>query len=133
MKGIQLRQVRDVLDEMHLTSRYNENGHLEVVFGASEEFVYDVVIIIDVENDRLKFFSFAPGSEPDADVFRLANCHNIRCYLPVCVVRDGHVHFEYTFLLDEEVSEEYFKDNCVRMLISSILSSFRDLEKEYTE
>ena len=134
MKGINLRQVRDFLDEIHLTSRYDDNGNLEVVFGASEEFVYDIVIIISTDNDRLSYFSFAPGYTPrTADPFRLANSHNRRCYMPVCVVRgeDEHIDFEYSYLLDEEVSEEFVRENCVVMPIRCILRSFADLEKEY--
>lgn len=134
MKGIQLRRVRDILDEMHLTSRYDEKGNLEVVFSASEDFVYDIVIIISVENDRLSYFSFAPGYTPDVDdVYRLANSHNRRCFMPMCVVRNNVPDFEYSYLLDEETSEEYVRENCVIMPIRCILNSFKELEKAYED
>ena len=86
------------------------------------------------ERAPLFFSPFAPGYTPrTADPFRLANSHNRRCYMPVCVVRgeDEHIDFEYSYLLDEEVSEEFVRENCVVMPIRCILRSFADLEKEY--
>jgi len=134
MKGIQLRQVRDILDEMHLSSRYDENGNLEIIFSASEDFVYDVVIIISAIDNRLSYLAFAPGYTPDKyDMYRLANSHNSRCYMPICVVRNNIPDFEYSFLLDEDVSPDYVRENCVLMPIRSILRSFRELEEKYEQ
>ena len=130
MKGIDLRSVRDFLDELHIPSSYDDDGDLMVVLHADEDFVYDVVVYLLVQDDRLTFLAQAFDYEPTGNPYELANRHNCRNTMPMAVVRDGIIRMEYSFLLDEEVSHEYVRDNCVRMPISSIWHAFMNLERE---
>ena len=55
MKEIDKHIIRDILDEMHIASSYDEDGDLMIVQQADEDFVYDVVIYILVNDNRLSF------------------------------------------------------------------------------
>ena len=48
MKGIDKYIIRDILDEMHVATSFDDDGDLMVVQQADEDFVYDVVIYIIV-------------------------------------------------------------------------------------
>ncbi|MBJ2184632.1 MAG: YbjN domain-containing protein [Muribaculaceae bacterium] len=130
MKEIDKHIIRDILDEMHIASSYDEDGDLMIVQQADEDFVYDVVIYILVNDNRLSFLGAAQGYEPQADLLELANRHNCRRNLPTAVVRDGHIRMEYSYLLDEEVSREYIRENCIGMTLSSIWHGFMNLERD---
>ena len=130
MKEIDKHIIRDILDEMHIASSYDEDGDLMIVQQADEDFVYDVVIYILGQDNRPSFLGAAQGYEPQADLLELANRHNCRRNLPTAVVRDGHIRMEYSYLLDEEVSREYIRENCIGMTLSSIWHGFMNLERD---
>ena len=124
MKGIDKYIIRDILDEMHVATSFDDDGDLMVVQQADEDFVYDVVIYIIVNDNRLTFMAMAQDYEPAGDLLFLANRHNCRKNMPTAVVRNGHVRMEYSFLLDEEVSREYIRENCLGMALGSIWHGF---------
>lgn len=130
MKGIDKYAIRDILDEMHVATSFDDDGDLMVVQQADEDFVYDVVIYIIVNDNRLTFLAMAQDYEPAGDPLFLANRHNCRKNMPTAVVRNGHVRMEYSFLLDEEVSREYIRENCLGMALGSIWHGFMDLERD---
>lgn len=122
--------IRDILDELHVATSYDDEGDLMIVQQADEDFVYDVLIYILVNNDRLTYIAYAPGYEPRGNLYELANRNNCRKNLPMAVVREGQIRMEYSFLLDEEVSREYIRENCIGMTLGAIWHAFVDLEKE---
>lgn len=130
MKGIDKYIIRDILDEMHVATSFDDDGDLMVVQQADEDFVYDVVIYIIVNDNRLTFMAMAQDYEPAGDLLFLANRHNCRKNMPTAVVRNGHVRMEYSFLLDEEVSREYIRENCLGMALGSIWHGFMNLERD---
>ena len=130
MKGIDKYIIRDILDEMHVATSFDDDGDLMVVQQADEDFVYDVVIYIIVNDNRLTFMAMAQDYEPAGDLLFLANRHNCRKNMPTAVVRNGHVRMEYSFLLDEEVSREYIRENCLGMALGSIWHGFRNLKRD---
>ena len=130
MKGIDKYIIRDILDEMHVATSFDDDGDLMVVQQADEDFVYDVVIYIIVNDNRLTFMAMAQYYEPAGDLLFLANRHNCRKNMPTAVVRNGHVRMEYSFLLDEEVSREYIRENCLGMALGSIWHGFMNLERD---
>ena len=130
MKGIDKYIIRDILDEMHVATSFDDDGDLMVVQQADEDFVYDVVIYIIVNDNRLTFMAMAQDYEPAGGLLFLANRHNCRKNMPTAVVRNGHVRMEYSFLLDEEVSREYIRENCLGMALGSIWHGFMNLERD---
>ena len=63
MKTIDKHIIRDILDEMHIASSFDEDGDLMIVQQADENFVYDVAIYILVNDNRLSFLSAAQGAQ----------------------------------------------------------------------
>ena len=127
--AITLNQVRQYLDELHISTSIDEDGDLMLVQRADEDFGHDVVVFILVRNNRLGYIASAQGYEPQEDLYFLANRHNARKILPVAVVRGKEIRMEYSFLLDEEVSKEYIVENCIKMVLGSIWRGYVDLEK----
>lgn len=127
---IDKRLIRDYLDELQISTRIDDDGDMVIVQSADDDFGHDVVIFVMVNNNRLSYAAGAPGYEPVADPYHLANRHNCRRNLPTAVVRDGKVRMECSFLLDEEVSKAYIVENCIKMVLGSIWHAFCDLEKD---
>lgn len=130
MKEIDKYIIRDILDEMHIATSIDNDGDLLIIQQADQDFVYDVFISILVNNNRLTFLAEAEGYEPDGDLLMLANRHNIRRHLPTAIVRNGQIRMEYSYLLDEEVSRDYIRENCIGMTLSAIWHGFLNLERD---
>ncbi len=122
--------IRGYLDELHISTRIDDDGDMVIVQSADNDFGHDVVIFVIVNNNRLSYSAGASGYRPAQDPFTLANRHNCRRYLPTAVVRDGNVRMECSFLLDEEVSKAFIVENCIKMVLGSIWRAYVELEKE---
>lgn len=122
--------IRTYLDELHISTRIDDDGDIVIVQGADEEFAHDVVIFVMVNNNRLSYAAGAPDYSPAGNPLELANRHNCRKNMPTAVVRDGNIRMECSFLLDEEVSKEYIVENCIKMVLGSIWHAFVDLEED---
>ena len=102
-----------------------------VVQSADEDFPHDVIIYVMVANNRLTYTALTSRDfVPNGNIYELANEHNASKYLPVAVIRNGHIRMEFSFLLDEEVSKEYIVENCIKMVLASIWQAFCDLYKK---
>lgn len=121
--------IRGYLDELHISTRIDDDGDMVIVRSADEDFGHDVVIFVIVNNNRLSYAAGAPGYETKGDPYHLANRHNCQKNLPTAVVRDGKVRMECSFLLDEEVSKAYIVENCIKMVLGAIWRAYVDLEK----
>ncbi len=130
MNNIDLNIIRGYLDELLIPTRVDEDGDLVIVQTADQDFGYDVIIYVQVSNNRLSYAAGAPGYKPRGDLFQLANRHNCRRNMPTAVVREGEVRMECTFLLDEEVSKSYIVENCIKMVLGSVWHAFVDFEAE---
>ena len=115
--------IREYLDELHISTRIDEDGDMVIVQSADEDFGHDVVIFVIVNNNRLSYAAGSPGYQPAEDPYFRRN-------MPPAVVRDGNVRMECSFLLDEEVSKAYIVENCIKMVLGSIWQAYVGLEKE---
>lgn len=122
--------IRGYLDELHISTRIDDDGDMVIVQSADDDFGHDVVIFVIVSNNRLSYAAGAPDYKPAGDPLFLANRHNCRRNLPTAVVRDGNVRMECSFLLDEEVSKAYIVENCIKMVLGSIWRGYVELEKD---
>jgi len=122
--------IRQYLDELHISTRIDDEGDMVIVQSADDDFGHDVVIFVIINNNRLSYAAGSPGYKPAGDPLFLANRHNSRRNLPTAVVRDGNIRMECSFLLDEEVSKAYIVENCIKMVLGSIWRAYVDLEKE---
>ncbi len=129
MKHIDKYIIRDMLDELNIPSRYDDDGDLVLMQMADEDFVYDVVVYLIVEDERLSFVAFAADYEPRGNLYELANRHNTHKNIPTAVVRDNVIRMEYSYVLDEEVSREYIVKCCIQRTLGAIWHGFMELER----
>lgn len=61
--------IREYLDELHISTRIDEDGDMVIVQSADEDFGHDVVIFVIVNNNRLSYAAGAPGYEPVQDPY----------------------------------------------------------------
>lgn len=126
-------QIRTYIDQLGVSSRIDDEGDLCITLEADNDFGYNVNIWIVVSDpNRLVFIANADGYNPGGDLLYLANRSNSRRNFPTAVVRGQEVRFEYSFYISEEVSDDYLR-NCLRSVMSSVWSGYRDLEKETIE
>lgn len=131
---LDVQYIRTLFDRINVPTRLDADGDIIVTLDADVDFDYEVIVCVTVENgSRLAFIGWASGYEPKGDLLVLANRHNSRRNYPTAVVRSGMIRMEYSFLIDEEVSDEYISETCIRQTISSIWSSFIELEIENIE
>jgi len=127
------QQIRQHLDRLGIPSRIDDEGDLLVTLDADNDFRHDVNVWILPENGvRLSFIGSAPTFKPSGDILYMANRSNSRRNFPTAVIRKSEIRMEYSFLITEEVSDQYIMD-CIRHTISGIWSAFTDFEKEKTE
>lgn len=126
---VDLSLIRHYFDELQIATRIDEDGDLVIVQDADEDFPYDVTIFVTVLDGRLTYNAYAGEYTPPGDLLEVANSHNCRSCIPVAVVRDGILRMTYSFFLDEDVSEDHIKKNCIMFALSSIWQAFVNLEK----
>ncbi len=121
--------IRQYLDELHISTRIDEDGDILIVQSADDDFGYDVMIYIMINDGCMTYIAGANGYEPMGNLYELANDHNCRVRTPTAVVRDGKIRMECSYFLDEEVSKEYIIENCIKLPIASIWQAFVHFEK----
>lgn len=127
---VDLNLIRRYLDELQVPTLLDDDGDLVVTQAADSDFEHKVLIFITVNNGRVSYSAGAPDYAPEGDLLYLVNRHNLRSIMPMAVVRNDAIRMEYTFVLDEEVSESYIKNNCIVMILSAIWHAFLNLERE---
>lgn len=128
VKGITRDQIRTYLDEVGTSTRVDSDGDLFTVFPADEEFNHNVVIFFYVKDNSLGVYAFATEfqvpEEKTLDALIAINQWNAERKFPKVYLKDQIVQAEQWFALDEEVSVEYIKENCIRMMIALIWRFF---------
>lgn len=125
--------IRSLLDRLDVPTRLDDDGDLMVTLDADNDFPHDLFICIVVEDgNRINLIGAAPDYHPEEDLYVLANRHNNRANYPTAVVRSGSIRMEYSFFIDEEVSDEYIKYDCLKRQISAFWNAFVNLEKADT-
>lgn len=125
------RNIRSHFDALGLATRLDNDNVLIVNIRPDEDIPFLIVICVLVEHgNRLSFLASTPDHTPAGDLLSLANRHNRLHYIPTAVLRDGKLRFEYSFLIDEEVSSDYLRYDCILHTIKCICASFADLEND---
>ena len=124
-------QIRNIIDKMGISSRIDEDGDINFILEADDDFRYnvDIWLIVPPDGKRLIFFSNANGYVPNGDLLVLANRSNDRLNYPTAAVRGNEIRFEYCIFISEDVSEEFIINN-IRSIVSGIWNGYRSLEKE---
>ncbi|MCM1110310.1 MAG: YbjN domain-containing protein [Clostridium sp.] len=124
--------IRAFLDQLNTPTRIDNDGDLFMVLEADEDFNHDVVIYFFVKDNSLGIYAFAHDykvpEDKMLDALIAVNKHNADTKYPKAFIKDNTVQTEYWYLLDEEVSEEYIKENCLKMIISLTWRFFVDFK-----
>lgn len=124
------KQIRSYFDKLNVATGRDDDGDLVVILHKDEDFGHDVTVWISVFNDsRLAFIAAASDYRPEGDLYYLVNRSNSRRNFPTAVVRGQEIRLEYSFLITEEVSDEYMV-NIIRTTMSSMWTAYCDMEKE---
>ncbi len=124
-------QIRTHLDALGFYSRMDDEGDLVVSLRADSDYANTIIVCVMVEHEmRLSFVASTPDYHPTGDLLFLANRHNRRHYMPAAVVRDGKLRMEYSYLITEEVSDDFLRYDCIQNIIRCIRNSFINLEKD---
>ncbi len=131
VKGITTDQLDRFLQELGITPGVDSEGDRFVLFSADENFDHDVVVYIMIRNnDSLGFYGFANNymvaDTRLVDAMIAINNYGAENKFPKVYIRDRTIVAEQWFMLDETVSEEYIKENCIKTMLSVIWQFFCD-------
>lgn len=133
VKGISRDLIRNYLDELRYSTLVSDDGNYYTFLRADKDFDHDVIIFFNVEDNWLGVYGYASDFEVnDSNKGRVimslnefnANSRALRGYLLGDLIR-----FEQYFLLDEEVSDAYIKENCIKMTAGLIWRAFCGFNK----
>lgn len=134
---ISQRYISDILDSCDFDSRIDEDCDLLVILHADSDFGYNVQIYYTVEDNKwLRVWGVAPhfdsrcyNKQRVMDALNACNRDQkmIKAYLHSNGTRVICERYE---LIDEYVSEDYIKNNCIKMNTGLIWKAFVRIGKE---
>lgn len=125
---VTMEKLREIVDSLQLSNRIDGDGDMNVVFGPSEEFAHNVQVWFTLESGvRLTVVAAARDFKLEGNLLQLANLYNNRFIAPTAVVRNGELIFEYSFMLNEEVSDEFLREDIVLFILSAISSAYKNI------
>ncbi|MBQ7690699.1 MAG: hypothetical protein IJT30_05870 [Muribaculaceae bacterium] len=135
LKEISRDLIRGYLDDVGVSTRIDDDGDIFTLLRADENFNHDVAVFFNVNGNWLWIFGQAHNltvEESDKTrVLKILNEHNRKAKIVNGYMMKETIRFEHCYLLDEEVSEAYIKENCLRMTVSAIWHSFCDFGKAF--
>ncbi len=135
MKNITFSEFRDILDTFELTVR--RDGNKLIVPMNDRELGEKPVLIIfslgDEDSAKIQATAMLPGfgsSMSEIEKMRFCNTWNRDKLFPKAYIdSDEDFILEVTLFKDEEVSEEYVKDNFIGLSIVTSVEFFKELKK----
>lgn len=132
VKGISQELIRSYLDDLRISTSKDNEGDLYMMLEADDDFGHDVVVYFFVEDNQLGIYAFATGykltEDQLFDAMVAVNNANLHKRYISGFIKDNSIQVHHWFYLDEEVSEEYIKENCLKMMISTVWRYFVDLK-----
>ena len=127
--------IRELCDEIGFRTEIDSNGFISLCLSKDEDFGHDVLVVFSVDNNRLHIFSFARGLEIEqrdvAKTLVKLNKYNAKGYMTAYLSGDGDVMVDRLELLDEEVSESFIKENCIKLCVQVCWNFFKENFAEY--
>lgn len=133
VKSISRDLIRKYLDDLNYSTRVDDDGDIFTILRADKDFNHDVIIFFTVDKNWLGIYGYAIDYDVDSSnmgrVMLSINEYNKNSKVLKAYLENNHIRFEQFFLLDEEVSEEYIKANCIKLTAGLIWKSFCDFNK----
>lgn len=136
VNSISVSYVRSLCDKIGFNTKVNEDGDIILRLDADSDFGHDVIIFLQVTDDKLlRVFAMTDIKIPQSNVgktlIKLNEYNNLNLYMKAYLLDDGHLVVERHELIDENVSEEFIKENCIKLCISSCWQFFKKNFADY--
>jgi hypothetical protein len=136
-KKLTKKQLQDYVARSGVKFHVNDTGNCIVVFSADKDFGFDVVVIFDArDSGSIQVTGVSPDFDKAngdaANLIALCNRWNSEKLVPKAYydVADKHTVAECSFFLDEEVSDGYIIENCIKVPVSGAWQFFCWLVKD---
>lgn len=119
INSIDINMVRSFCDRANFATTVDQDGDLYLVFSADSDFGHNVVVYFGVtDNKWLRLFAMA-DMEVTQDrlgetMVRINNFNSSNYLLKAYLTEKGRIFVERNELIDENVSEEFIMENCIR-------------------
>ncbi len=127
-KNLTQEQLRDYLDANGVSTRKDSDGDLFTVLPADSDFEHNVVVYYTISGNSVRVWGFATEfsvtEENMARVLFTINELNKTKTIPKGYLADDRIIAEQYYLLDEEVSDEYIKENVLKFTTAAIWKFF---------
>ena len=136
VNSIRTSFIRGLCDELGYNTSVDSDGDICLVLTADSDFGHNVLVFMRViDNKILRLFSmsdFKIGQEDVAKTLLKLNKYNHqKLFMKSYLQDDGHVIVERGELIDENVSEEFIKQNCIRECVGMSWQFFKNNFSEY--
>ena len=127
--------IRGLCDEIGFRTEIDSNGFISLCVSKDEDFGHDVLVVFYVDDNRLQILSFARGLRIEqrdvAKTLVKLNKYNAEGYMPAYLNDNGDVIVRRLEFLDEEVSESFIKENCIKLCVQFCWKFFKENFAEY--
>lgn len=128
--------IRGLCDELGFKTTIDSDGDISLILGADADFGHDVLVFIRVANNKLlRVFSMSDFKIEQRDVaktlVKLNEYNRTKTYMTGYLQDDGRVIVERIECIDENVSEEYIKLNCIKECVGVSWNFFKNNFSEY--
>lgn len=128
--------IRTLCDEIGYTTSIDSDGDIKICLSADSDFGHNVYVFIRVSDDKiLRVFALTDISIPQSSAGKVLvkfNEYNHRnLFMKAYLQNDGCPVVERCELIDENVSEAFIKENCIKMLASLCWKFFKENLAEY--
>lgn len=129
--SVNILMLRNLCDEMGFRSKIDSDGDICLVLSADDDFGHDVCVFIRAtEKSTYRIWGMAGFKVEQHNVgkvlLKLNDYNKSSLFMKAYLEESGLVIVERGELLDEEVSEEFIKANCIGMCITLIWNFFKD-------
>ena len=132
INSINISMVRQLCDKAGIANSIDDDGDIRILLSADSDFGHNVAVYINVSKDNkwLRTFAMTDMEIPQnrlGDAMVRVNRYNEKNYLmKAYITENGRLFVERNELIDENVSEEFVINNCVKIFPPAAWSFFKE-------
>lgn len=131
INSIDINLVRSMCDKANLATTVDNDGDLYLLLNADQDYGHNVIVFFSVtDNKWLRTFAMTDMEIPQnrlGDAMVRVNRYNEKNYLmKAYITENGRLFVERNELIDENVSEEFVINNCVKIFPPAAWSFFKE-------
>ncbi len=127
---ISQKYISDLLDELNFESGIDYDCDLFIILDADSDFEYNVQIYYTVEDNHwLRVWAIAPDFDSQCAnkqkvLDAINKCNAAQKFVKAYLMNDNRIIIERYELIDEYVSDDYIKINCLKAVSSALWQAF---------